>query len=83
MARPSAKLTFDQPTQYRLSIQGRLDKSWPDDLGGLEIRPIPESPYHDVTTLTGELTDQAVLFGMLNALYGLGLPLLSVERMAE
>ena len=32
-----------------------------------------------VSMLTGELVDQAALFGVLNNLYMLGLPLLSVE----
>jgi hypothetical protein len=36
-----------------------------------------------VTVLTGQLTDQAMLLGVLNGLYGLGLCLLSVEWLAE
>jgi hypothetical protein len=37
-----------------------------------------ESP---VTTLLGELADQAALAGVLNTLYELRLPVLSVERL--
>jgi hypothetical protein len=33
-----------------------------------------------VTTLTGELTDQAALMGVLYSLYDMGYPLLKVER---
>jgi hypothetical protein len=33
-----------------------------------------------VTTLSGELSDQAALMGVLNALYDMGFPLLRVER---
>jgi hypothetical protein len=34
-----------------------------------------------VTTLTGELIDQAALMGVLNSLYDMGYPLLKVERL--
>ena len=34
-----------------------------------------------VTTLTGELVDQAALMGVLNSLYDMGYPLLKVERL--
>jgi hypothetical protein len=34
-----------------------------------------------VTTLTGEVRDQAALLGVLNALYDMGCPLLKVERL--
>ncbi len=34
-----------------------------------------------VTTLSGELIDQAALMGVLNSLYDMGYPLLKVERL--
>jgi hypothetical protein len=34
-----------------------------------------------ITTLTGELVDQAALVGVLNSLYDMGYPLLKVERL--
>jgi hypothetical protein len=37
------------------------------------------SGRHAVTILVGRLADQAALIGILNTLYDLGLPLLSVE----
>jgi hypothetical protein len=82
MTQLSAKLGLDQPAMYRISIQGILAESWSDYLGGLDIRRTVTSLNHDVTILTGQLRDQAALLGMLNSLYGLGLPLLSVERIA-
>jgi len=44
-----------------------------------ERAPEAESP---VTTLSGELADQAALAGVLNSLYELHLPVLSVERLS-
>jgi hypothetical protein len=71
-------LRLDTPATYRISVQGYLDESWSDRLGGVTITPskADEAP---VTTLSGRLLDQAALFGVLNALYDLHLPLLSVE----
>jgi len=83
MTQRQAKLTLDQPARYRISIQGQLSESWSDFLGGLEIRCASIPSYQTVTILTGQLLDQAALFGVLNSLYGLGLPLISVERIAE
>ncbi len=83
MTHQRAKPTLEQPARYRISIQGQLDDSWSDYLGGLEIRRASAPPDSTVTILTGPLLDQAALMGVLNSLYGLGLPLLSVERIAE
>jgi hypothetical protein len=40
------------------------------------IKEIGRGP---VTILKGEVLDQAALVGLINRLYGLGLPLISVE----
>jgi len=47
-------------------------------MGGLEIS-VAGSQDQPVTTLAGELRDQAALIGVLNGLYSLGYALLSVE----
>lgn len=78
-----AKLTFDQPARYRISIEEQLDECWSDYLGGLEIHCVSTSPREVITTLTGRLLDQAALIGVLNTLYNWRLTLLSVERLAE
>jgi hypothetical protein len=36
-----------------------------------------------VTTLIGELVDQTALMGVLSALYGMGFPVLRVERLGS
>ena len=72
---------FDRPCRYRIRVQGQLSASWSSRLGDLVItirQPASQSP---VTTLTGEVRDQAALLGVLNTLYDLGCPLLKVERL--
>jgi len=65
---------------YRITIQGCLDASWSEQLGGMAISSKLEADGSPLTVLTGRLVDQAALYGVLNALYGLGFALLSVER---
>ena len=79
---PASRSGFDSPATYRIGVQGRIPARWCDRLEGMTITersPEGESP---VTTLSGELSDQAALVGVLNTLYELHLPVLSVERLS-
>ena len=51
-----------------------------DLLGGMTISPHIVEAGPPVTTLEGELSDQAALAGVLNALYELHLTVLLVKR---
>jgi len=72
--------TLGTPATYRITIQGRLDDSWSEQLGGMAFSSGLEAEGSPLTVLTGQLVDQAALYGVLNTLYGLGFALLSVER---
>ena len=76
------RLTLYEPAWYRIRIQGMLDESWAEELG-MGIGWLKESGQEPVTILKGEVLDQAALLGLLNRLYGLGLPLLSVEQVTS
>lgn len=69
------------PAMYEIRINGYLEDSWSDRLGGMAILPSEEESGSTTTTLRGTLPDQAALFGVLNALYDMRLPVLSVECM--
>jgi len=71
--------TVGTPATYRIVVRGRLDRSWSEQLGGIAVQSAPEVDDAPATTLIGKLVDQAALLGVLNGLYGLGFPLLSVE----
>ncbi|HMR67549.1 MAG TPA: hypothetical protein PKE64_26360 [Anaerolineae bacterium] len=75
----SHKLTLTTPARYRVCIQGRLDNTWSDEFGGMTFTNYLESGRSMVTILTGQVMNQAELMGVLNHLYGLGFPFLSVE----
>jgi hypothetical protein len=77
------ELTLDGPAKYRIRVKGYLDSSWSDRLGGLAITSTSQDDEPTVTTLHGELLDQAALAGVLSALYNLQLPLLSVDYVGD
>jgi hypothetical protein len=74
-------IPFDQPATYQICVQGRIDPTMSDLLGGMTISPDTVEADHKVTTLCGELGDQAALVGVLNTLYELHLTVLSVKRL--
>jgi hypothetical protein len=67
------------PATYRIKVQGQLDQNWTDRLAGMAITASSQGDEPPVTVLEGWLPDQAALAGLLNTLYELHLPLLSVE----
>jgi hypothetical protein len=66
-----------EPQVYVITLQGELEPSWSDRLGGMTIN-VHHTLDGPVTVLTGELVDQAALQGILKAVYDLGLPVVSV-----
>ena len=80
MTKTMIGLKFDTSGNYFIRAQGKLDESWSDRLGGMTISvSYPSGNHQPVTTLQGELMDQAELLGVLTTLYQLHLPLLTVE----
>ena len=63
-------------TRYDIRIQGRLDPRWAARFDGLSMR-------HDAdgtTVLSGLVTDQAALHGLLSRIRDLALPLIAVTQ---
>ena len=69
-----------QPANYRITVEGYLDDRWSDCMGGMTISANRHAEQGAVTTLVGQVRDQAELFGLLNTLYELHLPLISVQN---
>jgi hypothetical protein len=76
-------IPFDSPASYQISVQGRIDPSLYDQLEGMVIGLVTKEGGYPVTTLVGELSDQAALAGVLNTLYELHLSVLSVKRLTK
>ena len=71
--------TMEGPATYQICVQGRLDTKWSDRLGGMSITVRGGVDVQDITLLEGRLSDQAALSGILNTLYELHMPVLSLE----
>ena len=71
------------PATYRIKIKGYLEESWSDLLAGMKVTTSSQGDEEVFATLVGRLKDQAELSGVLNTLYELHLPLLSVEILSD
>src|SRR5262249_3194891 len=72
----------DRPATYAIWVRGVLDRGWSERLGGLHAREV-QTGGHANTELVGTLGDQAALAGVLKTLNDLGLPIVSLDRLAE
>ena len=65
---------------YQITVEGKIDESWSDWLGGMQLVLRKEATGMRISILTGVLTDQAALRGVLNRLWDLNLVLRSVQQ---
>lgn len=73
--------TLTQPAAYRIRLAGRVRNRWSDFMTGLQ-ETVAHEEGTPVTELTGTVSDQSALFGLLCHIRDLGLPLISVEFIA-
>ncbi len=64
---------------YEIEVQGHIGERWAHWFDDMLVTARDEAQSAR-TTLTGTVTDQAALLGLLQKLYMLGLPLLLVRR---
>lgn len=57
-------------------IKGQLQQDWSDWFGALAI----SNPSDGETLLSGEMTDQSAVLGLLNRIHGLNLRLISCSQ---
>lgn len=67
---------MDMPHIYEIRVEGHLTNRWDDWFDGFTIR----LEENEETRLTGNVIDQAALFGVLTKLHNLNLVLISVYR---
>ena len=61
---------------YQIRIEGLLEDHWSEWLAGMAIT----YEHKKITVLTGILSDQSALHGVLNKIRDMGLVLISVTR---
>ena len=69
---------FDKACVYQIKVKGNLASNWSDWFDGFTFKT---NNLGDETLLTGQIEDQAALYGLLAKLGGIGIPLLSVIRL--
>ena len=72
-----------EPAIYRIRVLGCIDATWSDRLEGMNITEAKHHSGKVETILVGRLSDQAALSGVLNTIYELHLPVLSVKNLDE
>ena len=77
------KPIFEGPGCYRIVVNGYLNGSMADRVGFMRITERREGEKDTQTTLEGVVRDQADLSGVLNTLYEMHLPLVSVEYLSS
>jgi hypothetical protein len=73
------RLKMHAPATYQIRVVGLLNDSWSDRLEGMTISAIENPDGGSETMLMGRLADQAALSGVLNSLYELHMPVLSMK----
>ena len=63
---------------YEIRVEGHLDAQWQDWFDGMSVAPEADG----TTLISGPVTDQPALYGLLRKVRDLGLPLISVSLMA-
>ncbi len=72
-------ISVDQPGIYRIKIQGRLSEGALRQFDEMTISVEPNATGIPITTLTGQITDQAALHGIIARIRDLGLPIILVK----
>ena len=71
--------TMYGPAIYKIRVRGHLDDEWSDRLGGVQVTATHGLGGVKETLIIGCFSDQGALTGVLNTLYELHLPVVSVD----
>src|SRR6476646_7571404 len=82
MTSQSERLTLYDPATYRICVQGKISPTWSEDFTTMALSYLDPDGPAPRTFLEGRVLDQAQLIGLITQVYGLGLPLVSVQYIA-
>ena len=68
-----------EPEIYEIRVQGHITPRWEDWFAGLTVETTFSSDGAPITILTGEVTDQSALCGILVQISDMNLSLISVN----
>jgi hypothetical protein len=73
------RISLDEPAVYEIQVQGMISQHWLGYFDEMKIS-VEGVDGEAITTLIGQIVDQAALQGMLQKFYTLGLVLVKVQR---
>jgi hypothetical protein len=76
------RLALNSIATFQIKVQGCLEEIWSDRLAGMDISMDIKIYGDPVTTLEGQVRDQSELLGVLNGLYQLHMPILSIQLLS-
>ena len=79
MTQHKSGISVDQPIEYEIEIQGRLEERWSPWFDDMDITVKNQTSGPTVTILRGMVADQSALHGVLNRIRDLNIPLISVQ----
>ena len=75
---------FSEPATYQIKVQGEVRSEWADRLKGMQIiQDSDQETSSTISVLTGRISDQSALTGILNTLYEMHKVVLSVKLLEE
>jgi hypothetical protein len=77
------KVKYSGAARYRIIVEGYLEEDLSEFLAGMQIRSTHREDETSLTTLTGRISDQAELNGVVNSIFEMHLPILSVEALHD
>lgn len=74
---------MEDSATYQIRVQGCLEEVWSDRLANMTITMDLKDQQVPVSILQGMIRDQSELLGVLNGLYTMRVPILSLEILDE
>ena len=77
------KFYFKKSAIYEIVVEGILDNSLSDKLGGMQITVGNKNDINPTSLLVGRILDQSALSGILNTLYEHRIAIISVRMQKD
>ena len=69
-----------EAARYEISLQGHLDERWATRFEGMRVKNSLDQQGFPITVLSGMISDQAALHGVIAKIRDIGIPVISVSR---
>jgi len=76
----SQSISLNSQNRYEIKVYGQLDDSWLGLFGEAKAHAEILADKHQATTFSDVVMDQAGLVGLIRRLHGLGVVLISIQR---